>query len=120
MAIEIEFKRHGDLYSITRDQIESQYIKDPLMQRYIKGKTSYNLAEIVEFIKNGESAKMEEQIIKRGVKMRETKYIKEKNEKEKKNKKEREEEEQQRKKLKDMKKKDIEKMILEKRKHKQM
>eukprot|EP00347_Sterkiella_histriomuscorum_P004477 403360315 len=107
LAIEIEFNRHGDSKAINRSQIETIFIANPLMQRYIHGKTNQSLSTIVDIIRSGKSDEYEDKLVNRG-------------EKKKKDKKDRKRQEEAKKKLKDMKKKDIERQIAEERRRKMM
>eukprot|EP00347_Sterkiella_histriomuscorum_P008144 403346211 len=120
LAIEIEFNRHGDSKAINRSQIETIFIANPLMQRYIHGKTNQSLSTIVDIIRSGKSDEYEDKLVNRGVKMREAKHKKKEKEKKKKDKKDRKRQEEAKKKLKDMKKKDIERQIAEERRRKMM
>lgn len=74
LAIEIELGRHGK--SVSRQELQSKYIEDPYMQRFLDGTVKLNLAEVVEVINKGEGEKRCEKSVKQGVKMREAKFKK--------------------------------------------
>ena len=56
-SLEIEFKRKGS--TMSRDDILKRYINHPYFERYMTGKVSKNLAQMVELVDSGEADALE-------------------------------------------------------------
>ena len=61
-ALEIEFNKRGLEYK--RDEIMKKFVKHPYMVRFLKGKLSKNMAEVIDLLLSGEADKLEEKATK--------------------------------------------------------
>ena len=73
-ALEIEFGRQGR--ELRREVIMKTYVEHPYMERFLNGKVSRSLADVVQLIDSGEADALEEKATKKGVDTREKKYHK--------------------------------------------